>query len=522
VDETRALTLKKLLLDPVLFIRYASGLRLRRYQQAVVTAVVDAVLRGRGLSLVVMFPRQSGKNECQAQIEAYLLTLLMQTDAEIVKICPTWKPQAQNAMHRLERVLRRNRLTAGLWQREAGYIYRVGRARILFLSGAPEANIVGATASTLLEIDEAQDVSVAKYDKDIAPMAAATNATRVFWGTAWSHETLLARELRAAEAAQAADGRRRVFRVGAEEVAAEVPAYGRFVAEQVARLGRQHPLIRTQFFSEEIATEGGLFPPERRARMQGEHALCLHPEPGRLYAFLLDVAGADEGLEAGEALRHPERDVTALTVVEVDRSSLEDAARRAPTYRCVYRQAWVGVAHPTIYAEVAALAQAWQARYVVVDATGVGAGLAGFLERALPGRVLPFQFSAASKSRLGWAFLSLVDAGRWLEPRLPEEPALPLFAGPESERLNAVAAHSRRFWQQVAHCRYHLPPGPEKHLRWGVPEGLRLPGEREPLHDDWLLSAALAALLDAQPWGSGGAALVVPGRDPLRDLDLGF
>ncbi|PJF45244.1 MAG: hypothetical protein CUN48_19890, partial [Candidatus Thermofonsia Clade 3 bacterium] len=98
----------------------------------------------------------------------YLLTLLMQTDAEIVKISPTWKPQAQNAMRRLERVLQRNRLTATLWTRESGYIYRVGRARILFLSGAPEANIVGATAHTLLEVDEAQDVSTAKYDKDIA------------------------------------------------------------------------------------------------------------------------------------------------------------------------------------------------------------------------------------------------------------------------------------------------------------------------------------------------------------------
>ena len=522
MEDARALTLKKLLLDPVLFIRYASGLRLRRYQEAVVRAVVDSVLHGRGLSLVVMFPRQAGKNECQAQIEAYLLTLLMQTDAEIVKISPTWKPQAQNAMRRLERVLARNRLTATLWQREAGYIYRVGRARILFLSGAPEANIVGATANTLLEVDEAQDVSTAKYDKDIAPMAASTNATRVFWGTAWSHETLLARELRLAEAAQAADGRQRVFRLTADEVAAEVPAYGRFVAEQIARLGRQHPLIRTQFYSEEIATEGGLFPPERRAQMQGHHAIALTPQAGRVYAFLLDVAGADEGLSEGESLRHPQRDLTALTVVEVDRSTLDDPARRAPTYRCVFRQAWVGVKHPVIYDQVAELARRWAARYVVVDATGVGAGLAAFLERALPRRVLPFQFNAASKSRLGWAFLSLVDGGRWQEPQLPAEAALPLFAGAEAEALNRVAAHCQRFWQQVAHCRYTLQPGPQKHLRWGVPEGYHLPGEREPLHDDWLISAALAALLDAQPWGSGGEALIVPARDPLADLDLGF
>ena len=516
MQRRRVLTLKKLLLDPLLFIRYASGLRLRHYQAEVVRAVVDSVLQGRGLSLVVMFPRQSGKNELQAHIEAYLLTLLMQSDAEIVKICPTWKPQALNAMRRLERVLSRNRLTAGLWQRESGYIYRIGRARILFLSGAPEANIVGATASTLLEVDEAQDVSLEKYDKDIAPMAASTNATRVFWGTAWSSETLLARELREAQAAETRDGRRRVFRVSAEEVAAEVPAYGRFVAEQIARLGREHPLVRSQFFSEEIEAAGGLFPPQRRARMQGQHPITLQPQPGRLYAMLLDVAGADEGLaESVGELKHPQRDFTALTVVEVDLSTLNDAHCRAPTYRCVLRRAWVGVKHPQIYDQVAAMAERWNARYLVVDATGVGAGLAAFLQRALPGRVIPFQFSAASKSRLGWAFLSLVDAGRWQEPLLPES------TGEGKEALAPVIDHCRHFWEQVAHCRYSLPPGPEKALRWGVPEGARRPGRRDALHDDWLFSAALAALLDAQPW-SGGEALVVPARDPLKDLDFGF
>ena len=88
--------------------------------------------------------------------------------------------------------------------------------------------------------------------------------------------------------------------------------------------------------------------------------------------------------------------------------------------------------------------------------------------------------------------------------------------------ITSAAGHCRRFWQQAAHCRYTLLPGPQKHLRWGVPEGYRVPGEREPLHDDWLISAALAALLDAQPWGTGGEALIVPARDPLADLDLGF
>jgi hypothetical protein len=189
---------KKLLSDPLVFAQHAGQLKLRSYQQCVARAVIDSVVKRRGLTIVVMFPRQSGKNELQAQIEAYLLMLYSEDGGELVKVSPTWKPQAQNAMRRLERTLEKNLLTRGRWEKSSGYLYRIGRAQMAFFSGAPEANIVGATASLLLEVDEAQDVSLEKYDRAIAPMAASTNATRVLWGTAWTGDTLLAREIKAA------------------------------------------------------------------------------------------------------------------------------------------------------------------------------------------------------------------------------------------------------------------------------------------------------------------------------------
>jgi len=190
--------LKVLLMDVTTFAHHGSLKKLRRYQETVAHSIVDSVISKKGLTFVVIFPRQSGKNELQAQIECYLLTLLSQLDAEIVKVSPTWKPQSLNAMRRLERVLSRNLISRYLWKKEQGYIYKVGSARIFFLSGSQTANIVGATASTLLECDEVQDVLISKWDKDINPMAASTNATRVFWGTAWTSRTLLAREKRAA------------------------------------------------------------------------------------------------------------------------------------------------------------------------------------------------------------------------------------------------------------------------------------------------------------------------------------
>ena len=485
------------------------GIRLRGYQLEVARAVAESVRDRLGLSFVVLFPRQSGKNELQAQLECYFLKLFSAEEGEIVKVSPTWKPQSLNAMRRLERVLGRNLVTAGKWAKESGYIYRVGKARIFFLSGAPEANIVGATASTLLEVDEAQDVLPAKFDKDIAPMAASTNATRVFWGTAWTSATLLAREYRAAQAQQAADGRRRVFRLTADDVAREVPAYAAFVAEQVARLGRSHPMVRTQYFSEEIDAEGGLFPPARLALMQGTHAAQAAPAPGGLYCLLLDVAGEDEaaqdssagGAERGAVLKNPGRDATALTVVAVDLTTLADPALKAPTYRVMQRRSWTGVRHTRLYAELAALAKLWAARWLVVDATGVGAGLASFLEKALPGRVAPFVFNAATKSKLGWDFLSVVETGRFQDYADSDEPL------------------RRAFLRQCAACQMEAGAGPERRLTWGVPDGLRSPetGERE--HDDLLLSAALTAVLDGLPWPAQGGAGMVRRADPLREMD---
>ena len=263
--------LKKLLRDVVLFVRYASGLKLRGYQVAVARAVVHSVLHQQGLSFVVILPRQSGKNELQAQLQSYFLTLLANQPGEMVQVSPTWRPQTDTAMHRLAGVLSKNLILKDRWQKHHGHIYQVGQARLTFLSGSPSANIVGATANLLLSVDEAQDIQLNKYDKEIAPMAASTNATRVFWGTAWTSNTLLAREENAALAQQDIDGLRRVWRINVDDIAVEVPAYGKFVAEQVSRLGRSHPMVKTQYYSEDIDAEGGLFPPERLALLYGSH-----------------------------------------------------------------------------------------------------------------------------------------------------------------------------------------------------------------------------------------------------------
>ncbi len=497
------------------YSRVLGGVRLRAYQDAAGEAIARSVLEKRGLSIVVMFPRQSGKNMLQAQLEVYLLTRFARIGAEMVKFSPTYQPQSLNAMRRLETALQANWLTRDGWKKSAGNHYRFGSAHLTFLSAAPESNVVGATASTLLQLDEAQDIGIEKYDKQIAPMAASTNATRVFWGTAWTTHTLLARELRLARQAEARDGIRRVFCLGAEAVRAEVPAYGRFVDEQVARLGRTHPMVRSQYFGEEIDAEIGLFPPARTGLMQGSHRTQSAPEPGKTYALLVDLAGEDEQLRlnpAGDgegALANPGRDSTAITIMQVDSRARAGDLTGKPVYRVLNRELWTGEKHSTQYARLLALVERWQPRKVVVDASGVGAGVASFLADRLGERVVQLGFTRQVKSRLGWGFLAVVDTGRFQD-------YLPADAHSEEGRLHAL------FYRQLQAVAYEVSLGPERYIRWGVPENARDPLEGSKLHDDLVLSAAMTAVLDEQSWGEAHAPLLIQAADPLREMDGAF
>jgi len=467
---------------------------LRGYQLSPARAIVASVLERRGLTFAVMMARQSGKNETAAQVEAFLLNYFRRRGGYLVKAAPTFRPQTVNSILRLMAVLEGSLLPPPA--RERGYILRVGRARALFLSASLQASVVGATANILLEADEAQDIDEAKWNKDFRPMGASSNVTTVLWGTAWTAGTLLARAMRSLRQAEERDGVRRVFITPWEAVAEAVPAYGAYVRGEIERLGPCHPLIRTQYNLEEIDGQGGMFPPATRTLMVGTHLRQRAPTEGREYAILLDVAGESEERLEGELLRaeEPRKDSTALTIVEVARSDLGTPPAwigGLPRFLVMDRYLWTGTPHYQLYGAIVHLAELWAPTRVIVDATGVGAGLVSFLRRALGERVLPFIFTLASKSDLGWGFLGICNSGRFLDHRDDGSP----------ER--------GRFWRELAAAEHEIVQGPDKRMRWGV---------RDPaLHDDLLISAALCALLDHQEPAPYVGSQIIEAEDPLAD-----
>jgi hypothetical protein len=112
--------------------------------------------------------------------------------------------------------------------------------------------------------------------------------------------------------------------------------------------------------------------------------------------------------------------------------------------------------------------------------------------------VLPFTFNGSTKSTLGWDFLAIIETGRYRE------------YSPFSQELSA----------QLTACQMEIVPGPERRMKWSVPDGTRDPATGELLHDDLVLSAALVAVLDEQEWFAPSTGpKIVTVADPLAQMD---
>ncbi len=444
---------------------------LRPYQQLVGRAVIASVRGGHGRSFSVMVSRQGGKNELSAQLELRLLLGHIGEAVESVKCAPTLRPQGLVSLRRLwERMegLRLGRMAAI----ESGAAIRVGRARQRFLSAAPGANVAGHTATLLLECDEAQDVAADKFNRDFRPMAAAANATTVYYGTAWTETDLLAEVRRRHLDMERRDGIRRHFEFDWQTVARFQPAYRAYVEAERARLGEDHPLFMTQYLLRPLPGGGRLLTSAQRALLRGDHPRLCAPPAREASDVLGYVAGLDVG---GEALPRtgasstagvPGNDRTVLTVARV-RAAPTGAPVPEPRVEIVEHAAWQGASHAHLAGGISRLLrEVWHVRRLTIDATGVGEGLAATLAAARDAtpEIVRLRLTEERKSALGFALLAAVNSGR-----------LRLYRPDGS-------AECRALWQELELARAEYRAG--RRLAWFVD-----PADG---HDDFVVSLALA------------------------------
>ena len=386
--------------------------KLRPYQREIALAVLDSVFNGKGLTFSVEIARQGGKNELSAQLELLLLTLYMAQRRNLIKCAPTFKPQTLISIRRLK-----DRLNdagyGGIWKAEQGYIIGLGNARAIFLSADESANVVVNTAHLLLEIDESQDVGKEKYTKDFKPMGATTNVTTIHYGTTWDDSTLLEEVKQTNLELERRDGIKRHFRYDWQAVAAHNADYLAYATAERQRLGEDHPLFLTQYRLLPISGGGGFLNHEQLAQLAGGHPRRRQPEAGKIYTAGVDLAGEAEE-EAGLSLQaaKPRQDSTVGTIGELDFSACSPLFKQ-PRIRVVEHYRWTGQKHSRLYAKlVDILGSVWRCRRIVVDSTGIGQPVSSFLREALGARVVPFNFSAPSKSQLGFNLLAAINSGR--------------------------------------------------------------------------------------------------------------
>jgi hypothetical protein len=209
----------------------------------------------------------------------------------------------------------------------------------------------------------------------------------------------------------------------------------------------------------------------------------IHPP---VYVAGIDLAGEAE-VEAGEHLKSlkPRRDSTVITIGELTFGSAgvpacespvnavasvsgvpacEPLFTHLPLIKIVNHYAWTGCRHSDLYPQIVDLLQnVWHCRQVVVDSTGIGQPVASFLRSALGSKVVPFEFTAHSKSMLGFNLLASVNSGR-----------LKMYAADGSPEY-------KEFWWQMEHARSYYRPNRTLNFYVDPSEG----------HDDYLMSLAL-------------------------------
>jgi hypothetical protein len=385
-------------------------MKLRPYQAEVAKAVMESIQGNSGLTFSVEIARQGGKNELSAHLEVLLLTMFMAAGGNAIKCSPTFKPQTIISMSRLKERLDDFGF-GGIWLTEAGYMVRLGNARQIFLSADESSSVVGHTADVLLEIDESQDVARDKYTKEFRPMASASNATTVHYGTTWDDAALLEEVKQTNLELEKKDGIKRHFRYDWQEVARYNPGYKAFVEAERERLGEDHPLFRTQYALLPIRGGGGFVTNQQIDQLRGNHPRVSQPEERRIYIAGIDFAGESEQLE-DEILTRSGRDATVITVAEVVRDAV-DIVDKEPVICVVEHYSWVGKKHSELYPRmVDILKNIWHCSRIVTDATGVGEPITSFLRKSLGSKVLPFKFTQKTKSEMGFDLLAAINSGR--------------------------------------------------------------------------------------------------------------
>ncbi len=348
-------------------------------QVEAIKLIEQRIAEKNGGIITIRSSRQTMKNECSAMVQARALTKHYREGGEYIRTAPTWKPQIVTSRKRLERILFNDPLSKGTRPRY-GFTFERGPVSIIFLSSDRNAQVVGATASVALDLDEAHKVDAGKFEEDFSPMCAFNNVPVIMWGVAADQNDLLYEYRQKNEK----DCPENNLQYPAPIWCEIRPEYAKHFEERVAKLGIDHPVIKTQYLLEDIKALGGFLNEWQIASiLSGDHKRRKSPKEGCSYVVLIDIAGEAEEEETDPFKKSfGQRDATVALVVEVDKRKLKNDF---PLFRIVDLFWWVGRSLaegpsqlPGQQATLLKILELWKPFSVVVDARGVGEQMAAY------------------------------------------------------------------------------------------------------------------------------------------------
>jgi len=373
-----------------------------------------------GKVITIRVTRQFGKNEMSAWIHARAALRYQNNDESIVRVAPTYKPQIVNSKLRVTKQFHQDMLLNGkLLKTIEGFIFQYRGLMIFFLSADPDANVEGATATLLLDIDEAHKTDTNIIEERFMPMTAFKSAPTVMWGVAALKDDILYD----------------YFQYNKEnepELALEFPAklccelspaYARHYEERVKKLGATHPVILQQYDLIDGDAEGGyLKSPHITSLFDSVHTHQYEPKSNARYIMLIDIAGENEenvdsieDVLKNDGQSKGKRDSTIAWIIEVD---AKDRKYNYPLYRIVQGHWWTGKqlaagpsGIPGQQEILLNLCFKWKPMKVIVDARGVGEQVAMYLKKRYP-KTVPYKASANTVSQDCYGLLALINNDR--------------------------------------------------------------------------------------------------------------
>ena len=382
--------------DPQYESDHVSKRALRGVQAEIIKRVEQFVGAHEGGVMTILSSRQTGKNETAAVLQRRHLWRNQNSPykSSWIRTAPTHEPQIVNSKKRLEelmRIDRKNTIHHPLFFKEKirkseGYIWQLGNATVEFMSSGPHSNVVGATASECLDMDEAHKLaSMAKFEEDFMPFTASTNAATLLWGVA-SDGMDPVEWYRKHNKENGNDHLNLYYPCGIWEEA--LPAYREHLQRRVQALGWEHPIIKTQYRLIPVSQEGTFInATQARSLFESEHDRELGPRPGATYEILIDLAAGNENFNPDasfDAYDTDANDTTATdsTVLWVYKVTDEICGNNIyPVLHIVNCYWWTGVPLPKQEEEVKSLIKYWRAQKITVDGVGVGRQLAESLEQ---------------------------------------------------------------------------------------------------------------------------------------------